>query len=160
MDASTEKRPNGEHNNRRVKAKPRLCDDTTNTAVIDDQVVDALLEQGESRLAFDRGAHNLTVQHAISLRARRPDRWALAGIQRAKMNARLVGGPCHDTAHRIDFTRQMAFADTADRRIAAHLPDCFDVLRQQRRARTHASRRTGGFRPGVATTDDNDIKRC
>ena len=75
------------------------------------------------------------------------------------MNARLVGGPGHDTAHGIDFTRQMAFADAANRRIAAHLTDCFDILRQQRRASTHASRRAGSFRTGVATTDDNDIKR-
>ena len=61
MNTSAEKRPDGEHDDWRVNPKPCLCNDTSDTTVFHDQVVDALLEQGQSLLAFDCCPNCLTV---------------------------------------------------------------------------------------------------
>ena len=50
----------------------------------------------------------------------------------------------------------MTLADAADRGIAAHLSQRFDVVRQQQGALSHAGSRKGRFGAGVAAADDDD----
>ena len=68
------------------------------------------------------------------------------------MNTTAVSRLCHDTAHGIDLFHHVAFAATAERRIAAHLPQGLDVLGQEQRSGTAARRGQGGLGTGVATT--------
>jgi hypothetical protein len=100
----------------------------------------------------------LLVQQAVGLRAGRPHGWAFRRIQDAKLDAALVRGRRHRAAQRIDFLHQMAFANTADRRIAAHLAEGFDVVRQQERLVAHARGSQSGFGAGVAAADDDYVK--
>ena len=59
----------------------------------------------------------------------------------------------HRAAQRIDFVGQVALADPADRRVAAHLPERFDVLRNEQRARARARGGQRGFRAGVSAAN-------
>jgi hypothetical protein len=52
----------------------------------------------------------------------------------------------------------MSFANAPYRGIAGHLAKCLDIVRQKQGFPTHASRHERSLRPGVATSDDNDIK--
>jgi hypothetical protein len=52
----------------------------------------------------------------------------------------------------------MALANSANRRVAAHLAQGFDVVSQQKCLTTHASRRQRGFGASMAATDNDHIK--
>jgi hypothetical protein len=64
----------------------------------------------------------------------------------------------HGAAERIDFLDQVALADAADRRVAAHRADGFDVVGEQQGARTGARGRERGFGAGVATADHDYVE--
>jgi hypothetical protein len=69
-----------------------------------------------------------------------------------------VGGLRHHPAQRVDLLDQMALADAADGRVAAHRADGLDVVGQQQRARTGARGRQRGLGAGVAAADDDDVE--
>jgi hypothetical protein len=52
----------------------------------------------------------------------------------------------------------MALADTANRRVAAHLAQGLDVVGEQQGGASHAGCGQGGLGAGVATTNNDDIK--
>ena len=87
-----------------------------------------------------RRADRLLVEHAIGLRARRAHGRALARVEDAELDAGLVGGDRHRAAQRVDLLDQVALADAADRRVARHLPERLDVVREQQRARGPSAR--------------------
>ena len=63
-----------------------------------------------------------------------------------------------NSIERIDFHYQMAFANAAEARVAAHLADRVDALRHERRAETHASRGRGCLAARVSSADDDDAE--
>ena len=110
------------------------------------------------RLRLEKAANRALVQLAVRLRPGGAHRGSLAGIERSKLDARLVGGKRHGTAERIDLLDQVAFADAPDRRIAAHLPQRLDAVREQERAPAHA--RGGERRLGarMAAADHDHVE--
>ena len=98
------------------------------------------------------------VELAVGLRARRAHRRTLAGVQRAELDAGAVRGARHRAAQRVDLLDQVALADAADGRVAAHLAQRLDALREQQRARAHARGRQRGLGAGVAAADDDHIE--
>jgi len=52
----------------------------------------------------------------------------------------------------------MAFAQSANGGIAGHCADAFEAMRDQRRFRTHARRRSRRFATGVTAAHNNDIE--
>ena len=74
------------------------------------------------------------------------------------MNAALIGGQGHGAAHGIDLLDQMALADAADGRVAAHLTERLDVVRQQQSLATHAGAGQGGLGASMATANHDDVK--
>ena len=104
-------------------------------------------------------ADRLLVQRAVGLRARRAHRRTLAGIERAELDAGAIGRARHRAAERVDLLDEVTLADAADRRVAAHLAERLDALRQQQRARAHARRGQRGLGAGVAAADDDDVER-
>ena len=64
----------------------------------------------------------------------------------------------HYATERIDFARQMTFADTADCRVAAHLPERLDILRDQQRSRTTACRRARRLGAGMPAANDDAVE--
>ena len=108
---------------RRAELEPGLRTHADGAAALDDQRVDRLLEQREVRLRLNPTADGRFVQNAIGLAARRAHGRALRRVQRAPLDAGLVGRGRHGAAERVDLLDQMALADPADRGIAAHLAD-------------------------------------
>ena len=70
----------------------------------------------------------------------------------------LVGGDRHRAAERVDLLDEVPLADAADRRVAGHLAERLDAVRQQQRLAAHprgGERRLGA---GVAAADDDDVE--
>jgi pimeloyl-ACP methyl ester carboxylesterase len=74
------------------------------------------------------------------------------------VNSGAIDRARHRTAKRIDLFREMALANTADRRIAAHLPERLEVVGQKQRARAGPRGGQGCLGPSMTATDDNAIK--
>ena len=70
----------------------------------------------------------------------------------------LVGRTRHRAAQGVDLLHEVAFPDAADRRIARHLPQRLDVVRQQQRRTAHTSRRERRFGAGVTSADNDNVK--
>lgn len=158
MDAAVEKSPGGEHHGARTKGNAHLRDGADHAVAFHHQVIDGLLEQAQVRLVLQAAADRGLVQHAVGLRAGRAHRRALARIENAKLDARLVGGNGHGAAQRIHLFHEVALADAADRRVAAHLPQRLDVVGEQQRLGAHACSGQRGFGAGMATADDDHIE--
>ena len=74
------------------------------------------------------------------------------------MDRTSVSRPAQHTVQRIDFTHQMALAQTANRRIATHRADGIEVKADQASPRTHTRRRASRFDPGMTAADNKNIK--
>ncbi len=132
-----------------------LRDDAAHARAVEHQAVDVLLQQRQIRLGVEQLADRALVERAVGLRARRAHGRALAAVQGAEVDAGAIDRARHRAAERVDLLREMPLADAADRRVAAHLAQRFDVLRQQQRAHAHAGRGQRGLGAGVAAADDD-----
>ena len=95
----------------------------------------------EVRLRRERGLHRLPVELAVGLGARTAHGRTLAAVEHAELDAGRVGDAAHQAVQRIDLAHQMALAEPADRRVAAHLADGRELVGDQRRR--HAEPRRG-----------------
>ncbi len=159
MNAATQERADRQHDRRGFEHDARHRHHAAHPIVLDHQVGALLLEQGEIRLVLQEPTDGGLVELPISLGASRAHGWTLAGVQGPKLNAGAIGGARHRPAQRIDLAHQMTLADAADRRVAAHLPERLDALRQQQRATPHAGSRERGLGAGMAATDHDDVER-
>jgi hypothetical protein len=73
------------------------------------------------------------------------------------MNCCTISGAGHEPIKDIQLADQMAFPDSADRRIAGHLPQILRSERQQSHARTTPCGRGGSLTSGVASPDHDDV---
>ena len=83
----------------------------------------------KANIFLESAAYRAAIELSVSLRPGGPYRMAFARVQRAELYTRAVDRPRHSATHRVDFLRQVALADAADGRIAAHLTEGCDVLR-------------------------------
>ena len=157
MDPAGEKRSGSQHDRSRTEAQTHLGHHAGHAPALDDEVVDRLLEHAEVRLRLDHRADRRPVQHAVGLAARRAYRGALRSIQRAPLDTGAIRSLAHRATERVDLAHEVALADAANRRVAAHLADRFDAMAEQQRVRTTARRGKRSFGAGVATTDDDDV---
>jgi hypothetical protein len=127
-------------------------------AMLDDYIINGLLEQPKALLVFETTADGTSIEDAIGLGARRPDCGAFARVEDAKLDARFVGSRRHRAAQRVDLLDEVALADAPDGRVATHLPQRFQAVRQQQGVATHASSGQRGFGAGMASADDDHIK--
>src|SRR5881398_2310586 len=109
------------------------------------------------RQLYKQAADGLLVELPVGLGAGRAHRRALAGIERAELDAGAVSRPGHGAAQRVDLAHQVSLADTADGRIATHLAQGLDALSQQQRARSHACGGEGRLGAGMTAADDDDV---
>ena len=158
MDLPVQESARRQHDGAAAEADAHLRDGAHHPVAFDHQVVHGLLEQREVRLVFQPPADGRLVEDAVGLRARRPHRRPLAGIEDPELDPRLVGRDAHRAAERVHFLDQVSLADPADRGIARHLPQRLDVVGEQQRATTHARGGEGCFGTGVAATDDDDVE--
>jgi len=74
------------------------------------------------------------------------------------LNPSLIGGDRHRTAQGIDLLDEVALADAADGRIAAHLSQSLDVVREQQRLPAHTCGGQRGLGAGMASADHDDLE--
>ena len=158
MDFAVQKRPSRQHHGFAAKAHANLGDSTHDSIALHHEVIHGLLEQPEVGLIFQLVANRRLVQHPVGLRPRRPHSRAFGAVEDAELDARFVGRQSHRAAHGVDFFDQVAFADTADGRVATHLPQRLDVVRQEQGFAAHAGAGQCGLGASVATTDDDNVK--
>ena len=110
---------------------PLCVTQPTDAVALQSKIGNFLLEQLQIWLASRDPADGALIQLAIGLRTRGAHGGPLAGIEGAKLNARLVRGQRHGAAQGVDLLDQMSLADAADRGVAAHLPQRLDIVGQQ-----------------------------
>jgi len=108
------------------------------------------------RLRGDRRLHGLPIQLTIGLGTRAAHCGPLAAIEHAELNAGGIGDPAHQAIQGVDFPYQMALAQSANGRIAAHFTDCGEAMGDQSGWRPKPRRRGGGFNAGVTAANDDD----
>ena len=74
------------------------------------------------------------------------------------MNSGRVGRERHRAAQRVDLADQVPLADTADRLIAAHLSESFDIVRDQQGTLSHARRRERRFGARMTAADHDHFE--
>jgi len=158
MNLAAQESTHGEHHTASAQLYACLGHDTLDALAFDQKIRRFLLEQREIRLIFEHRTNCLLVQQPIRLRARCPHCRAFAGIEGTKLDAAKIRRSRHRAAKCIDLFYQMAFADTADGRVAAHLPERFDVLSQQQGSHAHPGGRQCGLGAGVAAANHDDIE--
>ena len=108
---------------------------------------------------FQQGTYRRFIQRAIGLGTGGTHGRTFAAVQNAPLNAGFVGTTGHDAIEGVDFLHQMAFANTADGRIAGHLAQGLDVMGQEQCPAAYAGGRKRCFGAGMATTNHDDIER-
>jgi hypothetical protein len=74
------------------------------------------------------------------------------------LDSRSVGRLPHESAEGVDFFDELAFCETADRRVARHAPDRSADHRDERDAKSAARGDARRFRAGVSAADHDDIE--
>ncbi len=130
--------------------------DAADRTVRHQQIVDFAFDNIEIRGGGKFGLHRLAIELSVLLGPRPTHRGTFAAVEDAKLYTALVGDPSHDAIERVDFPDQMALAQPADGRIAAHFADRCESVRDE--SRRDAKTRRGGcsFRSRVSSTDNND----
>ena len=139
-------------------ARPICVTTPVDPVAFEQEVVDRLLEEREVRRLLEAAADRALVQHPVRLGAGRADRCALAGVEGPELDSGLVRGDRHGAAQRVDLLDQMALADAPDRRVAGHLPQRLDVVRQEQRAATRPGRRERRLGAGVPAADHDHVE--
>ena len=158
MDLAGQEGAGREHHRRRIEAKAGIGDRATHGIALDDEIVDGGLEHSEVGLVLHHVADVAAIQRTIRLATRRPYGGALRCIQGAPLDAGGIRGLGHDPAERVDLLDQVALADAADRRVAAHRAHGLDVVAEQQRARAGARGRECGFGAGMAAADHDHVE--
>ncbi len=135
------------------------ADDSLTPATVrfGDQVFDHFLPQVEIFLLFDLQLDVLLVGLFVGLGAGAVHGRPFAAIQQAKLNSGCIDRSTHQSAQGVDFADDLPFGDTADRRIARHLPDRVQIGRQQCRFRTQPRGGGRGFGSRVTGPDHDDV---
>ena len=157
VNPSGEEGPHCEYDAGGRQVQTKLGDDPGDPPARDHQVIHRLLEDIQPAAALHRPAHRRLVKLPVRLGAGRPHRRPLAGVEDAELDTCPIHRPRHEATEGVDLLDQMAFADPANCRIATHLADGFDVVRQEQGSHAHAGCRQGRFGSGMATADDDDI---
>jgi hypothetical protein len=69
----------------------------------------------------------------------------------------MIYSPRHGSTKGIDFFHQVALADTPNSRVARHLTERLNAVRNQQRVYTHTRSGQCRFCAGMASTDHDDV---
>ena len=153
-----EKGADGHHHAGGFDADPDAGHHTAHRVAVDEKVGDRLLEQREPARALQHAADVPPVERTVDLGTGRPHSGALAGVEGAEVDPAVVRACRHRPAERVDLLDEVSLADPPDGRVAAHLPEGFDALREQQRLRPRPRRGERRLGAGVAPADDDDVE--
>jgi hypothetical protein len=157
QNSTSEKRADSQDDGAGSKLQAKPCSNTYNRVALDDQVFNGLLKNRKALLVFQDAANGLAIELPICLRPGGSDSGTFARVQRTELDSRVIDSDSHCAAHRINFPRQVPFADTADCRVAAHLTQRSNILCNKKCTRTGSRGSESRFRTGVTASDYDDF---
>ena len=116
------------------------------------------LTQHEVLLLVDGAAHPQAVGQLVGLRAQRMNRRALAGVEHARLEKRVVDRQPHLAAQRVQLAHQMPLGCAADRGVARHERHRVQIEREQQRLKAQPRAGQTCLAPGVTRADDDNVK--
>ena len=158
MDAAIQKRSRRKHHGMSQKMDTALGNGPSHPIRLYHQVIDRLLEQPQIGLVFQLTADGCLVQHAVGLGAGGAHGGTLAAVEHTELDAGFIHRQRHGAIHGIHFFHKVALANAAHTRIAAHLPQCVEIVRQQQGMRAHARSSQRGFGAGMPAANHDHIK--
>ena len=158
VDASIQKRARRKHHGMPRKMDTALRNGAGHPVGLHHQVIDCLLEQPQIGLVFQLTADGCLVQHAVGLGTGGTHGRTLAAVEHTKLDAGFIYRQRHGAIHGIHFFHKVALANAAHTRIAAHLPQCVEIVRQQQGMRAHARSSQRGFGAGMPAANHDHIK--
>jgi hypothetical protein len=156
MDEAAQEGPRGQDNGPGAETATVQQTHAGNGAIGYFQVINLALDHLEIGLGADRGLHGLAIELPVGLGAGAANGRTLAAVEDAELNARLIRDAAHQAVQSVDFPDEMALAQSADSRIAAHFANGREAVRDQRRGHAQPGRGRCGFRPSMAPADNDD----
>ena len=158
VDATTQERTGRQDDARCIEANAHLRHNSRHRIVGSNEIVACALENEQIRLRLDAPADGRLVEQSIRLRTCGPYSGAFRPIEDPEVDPGLVRCGGHGAAERVDLLDQMALADPADRRVAAHLAERLDGVRQQQSRCPHARRGERSLGAGMTATDNDHVE--
>ena len=158
VDQPAQERAGGEHDGAGADAAAVGRHDAGGGTVLHDQVLHRRLDHLEVGGGADRRLHGGAIELAVGLGARALHRRPLGAVEQAELDAGGVRHPPHQAVQRIDLAHQVALAEPADGRVARHLADGGEAVRDQRRARAHARGGRRRLAAGMAAAHHDDVE--
>ncbi len=100
---------------------------------------------------------SLSIKPPIRLSTRATNSWSFAPVQDAKLNASPIDSLCHQAIKGINLSDQMASPKPTNCRVTGHDPNRIDLMGQQQHLCAKPRGGGGGFNPGMAAADNDDI---
>gem|GEM_PF-3089953 len=140
------------------KAYSRLRLHTLNSICVDYQCIHGLLEEPQIWLILQPRANGLFVKQPVSLRPGGSDRRTFAGIQNTELNSTFIGRCGHGPIQRIDLFNKVPLPYPANRRVAGHLSQGFNVMTEQQRPAASARAYQRRLCSCMAAANNNHVK--
>ena len=126
-------------------------------SVLHAQIHHFRLTYPEMILLFQRLFHHFLIMPPVRLRTQGIDGGPLAPVEHPVLDAGLVGGHAHLSAHGIQLPHQMALAGASDGRIAGHVAHTVQIHGKAYRVQAHPCGGKSRLDAGVSGADDGDI---
>ena len=123
----------------------------------DEEFGDVALVEVEVGGAFEHGLHAELIGLLVGLSAGGTDAGAFGAVEHSELDGGGVGIEAHRAAEGVYFADDVSLGQTTDGRVAGHLGNGVQVLREHSRPATHAGGGKGGFHAGMASPDDDDV---
>lgn len=121
------------------------------------QIDNLILDDRQGGTGVKGLLHGAAIERAVCLRPRPLRGRPLAAVEEAELDAGGVGGDAHQPVEGVDFADDVAFAQSADRRVAGHFAEAVKAVRDQCGARAHAVRRQRGLGPRMTAANDDHV---
>ena len=136
----------------------QLGDNAGNFSALHQKLGDGRLLELQIRFPFENVLHMFLIAAAVCLCAKGMYGGSFAAVEHPILNAAGIGGFCHLSAERIEFTHQMPFAGAADGRVAGHIADGIQIDGKNNGAKTEPCGSQRRFNSGMTGADHGNIK--
>ena len=139
-------------------SSPPSGDDAGDAAhPVEHEILGAPRQQRQAALLIQNALNRRLVEAPIGLRPWPAHGRPLRSIENPELNAGAIDGAAHDAVQGVDFAHDLPLCQAADGRIARHLADTRQIVREQKRGRAEPGRRGGRLAPGVPAADYDDV---
>jgi len=144
-------------NHQRLACEPASAGLKTFDAIAGDNQAQRFAREDVHATLADKLGYGFPVQPPIRLDPRPLNRRPLASVEHTAVDRGPICRARHQPFEDVELANQMAFADTANRRVAGHLPDVLSPKGDEADLGTPARGRGRRFAARVSPTDDQNV---